>query len=45
VHALLEVVDRLMVLNFGLKIADGDPREVIESPQVREIYMGIEADA
>jgi branched-chain amino acid transport system ATP-binding protein len=43
VHALLAVVDRLMVLNFGRKIAEGNPREVIESGEVREIYLGIEA--
>jgi branched-chain amino acid transport system ATP-binding protein len=43
VHALLAVVDRLMVLNFGRKIAEGEPRTVIASPQVREIYLGIEA--
>ena len=43
VHALLAVVDRLLVLNFGRKIADGEPRAVIASPQVREIYLGIEA--
>jgi branched-chain amino acid transport system ATP-binding protein len=43
VHALLAIVDRLMVLNFGRKIAEGDPRTVIASPQVREIYLGIEA--
>jgi len=43
VHALLAVVDRLMVLNFGRKIAEGEPREVIESGEVREIYLGIEA--
>lgn len=45
VHALLAVVDRLMVISFGKKIDDGDPRAVMNSPQVREIYMGIEADA
>jgi branched-chain amino acid transport system ATP-binding protein len=45
VHALLSVVDRLVVLNGGKFIADGAPREVIESPAVRELYMGIEADA
>lgn len=45
VHALLAVVDRLMVISFGKKIDDGDPRTVMNSPQVREIYMGIEADA
>jgi branched-chain amino acid transport system ATP-binding protein len=43
VHALLAVVDRLMVLNFGRSIAQGDPRTVIASPEVRQIYIGIEA--
>ena len=43
VHALLAVVDRLVVLNFGRKIAEGDPREVMGSPEVRQIYIGIEA--
>ena len=44
VHALLAVVDRLLVLHGGKFIAAGDPRTVIKSPQVAEIYMGIEAD-
>jgi branched-chain amino acid transport system ATP-binding protein len=43
VHALLAVVDRLLVLNFGRSIADGDPQEVMASNEVREIYMGIAA--
>ncbi len=43
VHALLAVVDRLLVLNFGRRIAEGDPRTVIASREVREIYLGIEA--
>jgi branched-chain amino acid transport system ATP-binding protein len=43
VHALLAVVDRLLVLNFGRKIAEGDPRAVMSSAEVREIYMGIAA--
>jgi branched-chain amino acid transport system ATP-binding protein len=43
VHALVAVVDRLLVLNFGRKIAEGDPRTVMASPQVAEIYMGIAA--
>jgi branched-chain amino acid transport system ATP-binding protein len=41
VHALLAVVDRLIVLNFGRKIAEGSPREVMASAEVREIYMGL----
>ena len=45
VHALLAVVNRVAVLYQGKFIADGDPHEVVKSPQVAEIYMGIEADA
>lgn len=45
VHALLAVVDRLMVIDFGRKIAEGEPQAIMASRQVREIYLGIEADA
>jgi len=45
VHALLAIVDRLLVLHGGKFIAEGDPQTVIRSPQVAEIYMGIPADA
>lgn len=45
VHALLAVVGRLIVIDFGKKIAEGDPKEVMASKQVQEIYLGIEADA
>jgi len=45
VHALLEIVDRLLVLHEGRFIAAGDPHAVIRSAAVREIYMGIPADA
>lgn len=44
VHALLAVVDRLIVIDFGKKIAEGDPKKVMASKEVREIYLGIEAD-
>jgi branched-chain amino acid transport system ATP-binding protein len=40
VHALLAVVDRLMALDFGKLIAEGDPKTVINSPEVRDVYMG-----
>jgi branched-chain amino acid transport system ATP-binding protein len=43
VQALLAVIDRLVVLNFGRKIAEGVPKEVIQLPQVHQIYIGIEA--
>jgi branched-chain amino acid transport system ATP-binding protein len=45
VHALLAVVDRLVVLHGGGFIAGGDPQTVIRSAAVQEIYMGIAADA
>jgi len=45
VHALLAVVDRLVVLHQGKFIAQGNPQSVIRDAAVREIYMGIAADA
>lgn len=42
-HALMAVADRMMVLNFGEKIAEGAPDDVIKDPDVRRVYMGIEA--
>ena len=41
-HALLAVADRMMVLNFGEKIAEGAPADVIQDAEVRRVYMGIE---
>ena len=42
-HAIMSVADRIIVLNFGQKIADGAPSDVIADPEVRRVYMGIEA--
>ena len=42
-HALMAVADRLLVLNFGEKIAEGDPKTVIANPDVMRVYMGVEA--
>lgn len=44
VHALLAVVDRLIVIDFGEKIADGNPELVMASNQVRDVYLGIDSD-
>jgi branched-chain amino acid transport system ATP-binding protein len=41
VHALLAVVDRMVAMSFGRKIAEGDPQEVMASPAVQEVYMGV----
>jgi branched-chain amino acid transport system ATP-binding protein len=42
VHALLAVATRLLVINFGEKLAEGEPRAVMASPEVQRVYMGIE---
>ena len=44
-HALTAVVDRIAVLHGGAIIAEGKPDAVIRDAKVREIYMGIPADA
>lgn len=42
VHALISVVQRLVALDFGRKITEGEPSAVMADPAVREIYMGID---
>jgi branched-chain amino acid transport system ATP-binding protein len=43
VHALMSVASRLIVMNFGQLLAEGDSHEVMADPRVREVYMGIPA--
>jgi len=40
VHALLAVVDRIAVIQFGRKLCEGDPHEVMNSAEVQACYMG-----
>ena len=40
---VMDLSDRIMVLNFGEKIAEGPPEVVSAHPQVREAYLGAEA--
>ena len=43
VHALMSVAKRLVVVDFGRKVTEGDPAEVMASAEVKSIYMGEDA--
>lgn len=42
---LFRIADRVMVLNYGKKIAEGPGRDVMEDPAVKKAYLGSETEA
>ena len=44
VHALLSVVDRLLAMDYGRVLLEGDPHEVMASREVQDIYLGVEIE-
>jgi len=43
-HLVMNVCERLVILNFGRKIAEGPPNEIQENKDVIEAYLGREED-
>ena len=37
---VMKISDRVIVLDYGQKIADGDPQSIAENPQVIKAYLG-----
>jgi branched-chain amino acid transport system ATP-binding protein len=42
---VMELSDRVTVLNFGVKTAEGPPKDISKNPEVISAYLGEEQDS
>ncbi len=39
-NVMFDLSDRILVLNFGERVAEGTPEEIADNPQVHDVYLG-----